>query len=165
MSCWGSLVGSPQSQVHQDKEQTPAQKERASSRSWSQGALGCMTNPAPPPPPRPRFRETQKIGHLFIFKFCIYFSILQVHIQYKEDHRGWREQKSIRQARCTEGTLELVGGSMGLPKAPSVCYWEGGGSGGQGTTHVSPDPQTTKTASKKGAYKTARFYIDLRIAT
>lgn len=122
MSCWGSLVGSPQSQVHQEKEQTPAQKERASSRSWSQGALGYRTNPAPPP----HFRETQKIGHLFIFKL-FYFSILQVHIQYKEDHRGWRKQKSIRQARCTEGTLELVGGSMGLPKAPSVCYWEGGG--------------------------------------
>lgn len=74
--------------------------------------------------------------------------------------------RSIGQARCTEGTLELVGGSMGLPKAPSVpLLGSQGGSGGRKPHTVSPDPQTTKTASKKGVYKTARFYKDLTIAT
>ena len=70
--------------------------------------------------------------------------------------------RSSGQARCTEGTLELVGGSLGLPKAPSAPLpGRGCCSGSWGTTHVIPDPQTTQTASKMGLTKQQDFTKDL----
>lgn len=116
------LLAAPRARCTRKKSRPQHRKRGLAAEVGAKGLWDTGLTLRPPP----HFRETQKIGHLFIFKL-FYFSILQVHIQYKEDHRGWRKQKSIRQARCTEGTLELVGGSMGLPKAPSVCYWEGGG--------------------------------------
>lgn len=96
----GSLVGSPQSKGHKKKEEAPAQKEMGQQQKLEQRGAGMHDYPSPPP----SLRETQKTGDLFIFN-CFYFSILQIHIECKENHRGWWEQGAAGRPGAQRGHL------------------------------------------------------------
>lgn len=87
-----------------------------------------------------------------------YFCIICTHTQCKEEGR-W-----ALGGTQGAGTSGLLGGSLGLPR-PSGCRYGEAELRGVGRNYtVSPDPRSTKRASKE-AYKTAGFYKDLTIVT
>lgn len=98
----------------QEKEQTPAQNEIGQHQPAQRRGAGMRANPDPLPA-----SGRQKIEHLFVFKLC-FISPFFRYTQNAKRITGQAGAGSVGQGRCTGRTMEPVGGSLGLPKAPSV---------------------------------------------